>query len=80
MVVDELLESLNGLGEKSAHLADRVRCAAMAFVDDFVLLEEKKRRVPNMLATVEGFFRVRDTEVNPRKSDLGSRRTMDKTD
>ena len=68
MVVDELLDSLNGSGDKGAHLADGVRCAAMAFADDFVLLEEEERRVPNTLAAVEGFFRARGMEVNPRKS------------
>ncbi|KAJ3639116.1 hypothetical protein Zmor_004179 [Zophobas morio] len=40
----------------------------MAFADDFVLLEEEERRVPNTLAAVEGFFRARGMEVNPRKS------------
>ncbi len=68
MVVDELLEMLNGPGDKGARLADGVRCAAMAFADDLVLLEEEEVRVPNTLADVEGFFAARGMEVNPRKS------------
>ena len=68
MVVDELLEMINGPGDKDARLADGVHCATMAFADDPVPLEEEQVRVPNTLAKVEGFFAARGMEVNPRKS------------
>ena len=47
-----------------------MHCVAMAFADDFIVLDEEEVRVPNTLAEVEGFFAARGV-VN-----LGQRRVQ----
>lgn len=67
MVLDELLDSLDSSG-RGATIQDGIRCTAMAFADDLILMDDKEEKLTFSLSDAEIFFERRGMAINPTKS------------
>lgn len=67
LVVDELLESLNGQRAFGGTIITGVQLSAVAFADDIIIIEDNEAKVPLLLRKAEEFFRHRGMEINPSK-------------